>query len=107
MINRRKFFSGLWRPSRKRPLSRGDRSARYMALETHVRTDLYPYDFELTEDEESQLLSRVRDLLEEISDEDLFSTAIVERLNNFVQEVIEPWREANAEATRHGRIEKS
>ena len=45
--------------------------------------DLCPYDFELTEDEESYLLSRVRDLLEESSDEDLFSMAIVERLKQF------------------------
>ena len=106
MINRRQFFSDMWRRRRTTPRSETDRDNRYLALETHVRMELYPYDFALTESEESYLMNRVRSLLEETSDEDLFSKVIVERLDRIVPEVIEPWREADEEVNRHKPFNK-
>ena len=99
MVNRRQFLSGFWIGQPGVPRSEADREARYQALETHVQTELLPTDFALTETEKSQLSSRIGSFLKEASDEDLFSTDIVDRLKLLVEYVLEPWQMANEEVT--------
>ena len=43
-------------------------------LETYVRTQLLPYDFRLTEEQERELMSAVRSVLEKTTDDELFCT---------------------------------
>ena len=99
MVNRRQFLSCFWKGQQGVPRSEADREARYQALETHVQTELLPTDFALTETEKSQLSSRIGSFLKKASDEDLFSTDIVDRLKLLVEDVLEPWQMANDEMT--------
>ncbi len=99
MVNRRQFFSGLVRPRQTLPLSKEDREARCLALESHVQTKLLPTHFELTDTEQSQLSSRVRSFLDRASDADLLSPNIANRLRLLVEDVLEPWQMASGEVT--------
>jgi len=99
MIDRRAFFSGLWKRRPQVQRTRAERKTRYKALEMHVRLHLLPIDFALTKSEETFLWSRVRSLLELTDDQELFSTGITQRLSQLVEGIIEPLRMASAEVT--------
>ena len=68
------------------------RLARYQVLETYVRTQLLPYDFELTESQERELMTEIRLVLEKASNDDLFAHHIRGRLEQVVETKIQPWR---------------
>lgn len=91
MVNRRQFFSGFLGANKRKPAVRPARNPRYKSLETYVVADLIPYDLFLTPDQDRELRSRVRKVLESTSDADLFSMAVVTDLEKlaegFVQEV--------------------
>src|SRR5215471_14585910 len=87
-LSRRQFFRSLMPGDPNSP----QRLARYQTLETHVRTQLLPYDFELTEDQERELLAEVRSVLEKTSNDDLFAHHIRGRLEEIVEAKIQPWR---------------
>ena len=61
------------------------RAPRYQALETYVIVDLIPYDLVLTSEQDQDLRTRVRVLLDGTSDDDLFSMVIVADLDKIVE----------------------
>ena len=88
-LSRRQFFRRLWKP--------GDdptpqRLARYQDLETYTRTQLLPYDFPLTPDQERELIAAVRDVLDKASNDELFSNLIRARIEEVVDAKTQPWR---------------
>ena len=91
MVNRREFFSGFLKANKTKPAVRPARAPRYKALETYVVADLIPYDMFLTPEQDRELRSRLRKLIESTSDADLFSMTVVAELDKlaeaFVQEV--------------------
>ena len=64
-------------------------------MASYVRTSLLPYDFSLTEAQESELFAAVRAALEETGDEELFSATIRYKIDQVVDSKIRPWREAS------------
>jgi hypothetical protein len=64
-------------------------------MASYVRTNLLPYDFSLTEAQESELFVAVRAALEETGDEELFSAMIRYKIDQVVESKIRPWREAS------------
>jgi hypothetical protein len=64
-------------------------------MDTYVRTHLLPYDFSLTEAQESELFAAVRSALEETNDEELFSAILRFKVEEVVDSKIRPWREEN------------
>jgi hypothetical protein len=91
-LSRRQFFRRLVRPGEK---TREERQARYEAMYGYVRTDLLPYDFSLTAEQEAELFAAVRAALEETGDEELFSAIIRFKVDEAVDSKIRPWREAS------------
>jgi hypothetical protein len=85
MVNRRQFFSGFWKSTKERPNSRRARAPRYQALETYVVVDLIPYDLVLTSEQDQDLRAQVRALLNDTSDDTLFSMAVVKELEQMVE----------------------
>src|SRR5690242_3674833 len=61
----------------------------------YVRTNLLPYDFSLTEEQEADLFATVRSALEETGDEELFSAIIRFKVDEVVDSKIRPWRDAS------------
>ena len=64
-------------------------------MASYVRTSLLPYDFSLTEAQESELFAAVRAALEETGDEELFASTIRYKIDQVVDSKIRPWREAS------------
>lgn len=64
-------------------------------MASYVRTSLLPYDFSLTEAQESELFAAVRAALAETGDEELFSATIRYKIDQVVDSKIRPWREAS------------
>ena len=64
-------------------------------MDTYVRTHLLPYDFSLTADQETELLTSVRSALEETSDEELFSAILRFKVEEVADRKIRRWREEN------------
>ena len=64
-------------------------------MDTYVRTHLLPYDFGLTADQETELLSAVRSALEETSDEELFSAILRFKVEEVADRKIRRWRDEN------------
>jgi hypothetical protein len=64
-------------------------------MDAYVRTNLLPYDFSLTEEQESELLQAVRAALEATDDEGLFSAIIRFKVDEVVDAKIRPWRDAS------------
>ena len=64
-------------------------------MDAYVRTNLLPYDFSLTAQQESELFATVRKALEETGDEELFSAIIRFKVDEVVDSKIRPWREAS------------
>jgi len=62
---------------------------------TYVRTELLPYDFSLTAEQETELYAAVRTALQETSDEELFSAIIRFKVDEVVDLKIRPWRDAS------------
>ncbi len=89
-LSRRQFFSRFLNPIDK---SNPDRVARYAVIENHVRTNLLPYDFAITAEQEKELLAAVRTALESAPNDELFSPYIRGRLEEVVESKIQPWRE--------------
>ena len=85
MFNRRQFFSGFWNATTKRPTAGKQRASRYTALETYVVVDLIPYDLVLTSEQDQDLRGRILILLDNTSDDDLFSMAVVKDLERMVE----------------------
>jgi len=85
MVNRRQFFSGFWKTAQKQPASTRTRTPRYQALEIYVVVDLIPYDLDLTPEQDQELRARVRVLLDDTSDDDLFSMVVVKELERMVE----------------------
>src|SRR5215471_12972251 len=103
-LSRRQFFRSLMPGDPNSP----QRLARYQSLETYVRTQLLPYDFELTEAQERELMAEVRAILEKTSNDNLFAHHIRGQLEQLVEAKIQPWRsqsdiEALAERIREIR----
>lgn len=64
-------------------------------MDTYVRTNLLPYDFSLTADQESELFAAVRSDLEQTNDEELFSAILRFKVEEVVDRKIRVWREQN------------
>ena len=101
-LSRRHFFRSLLPGDPHSP----KRLERYAALETYVRTQLLPYDFELTDEQERQLMADVRSTLEKTSNDDLFSYAIRNRLEQLVEEKVHPWRGASDREALAGKLKE-
>ena len=72
-----------------------ERQARYEVMDAYVRTNLLPYDFSLTAEQEAQLFAAVRAALEATGDEELFSAIIRFKVDEVVDAKIRPWRDAS------------
>ena len=64
-------------------------------MDAYVRTNLLPYDFPLTAEQEAQLFGAVRAALETTGDEELFSAIIRFKVDEVVDAKIRPWRDAS------------
>src|SRR4030095_12075685 len=89
-LSRRQFFRRLMHPGQK---SLEERLARYELMDTYVRTNLLPYDFSLTADQEAELLATVRSALEETGDEELFSAIVRFKVEEVADRKIRLWRD--------------
>jgi hypothetical protein len=100
-LSRRQFFRRFLNPLEK---SREERAARYQMMEAYARTQLLPYDFALSEDQESELYATLRTALEETSDEELFSAIIRFKVEEVVDAKLRPWREESQARTQLDRL---
>ncbi len=89
-LSRRQFFRKFINPAEK---SRAERLARYEVMENYVRTNLLPYDFSLTADQEAELFAEVRSALEMTNDEELYSAIIRFKVEEVADAKIRLWRE--------------
>jgi hypothetical protein len=80
------------RPGQKSP---EERRSRYDLMDTYVRTHLLPYDFALTAEQETELLTSVRSALEETSDEELFSSILRFKVEEVADKKLRRWRNEN------------
>jgi hypothetical protein len=101
-LSRRQFFRRFWNTEDK---TAAQRLARYETLESDARRYFLPYDFCLTPDQETELFSNLRSILEPLSNEELFSPSIIQKIETLMEERIRPWRDANwsAERAAHAR----
>ena len=74
--------------------SREERLARYELMDLYVRTELLPYDFALTAEQQEELFAAVRKALEATGDEELFSAIIRFKVDEVVDGKIRAWRQA-------------
>jgi hypothetical protein len=89
-LSRRQFFRHLVRPGEKTPEQRRER---YELMDAFVRTNLLPYDFSLTAEQEAELFAAVRSDLEQTSDEELFSAILRFKVEEIVDRKIRVWRD--------------
>lgn len=75
--------------------SRAERLARYEMMDLYVRTELLPYDFALSAEQQEHLFAAVRKALEETGDEELFSAIVRFKVDEVVDAKIRTWRQAN------------
>lgn len=101
-LSRRQFFRSLVPGDPQSP----KRQARYEVLETYVRTQLLPYDFELTEEQERELNAEVRSVLEKASNDDLFGYQIRTRLEEVVEAKVQPWRSQGSTTALAERLQE-
>jgi hypothetical protein len=102
-LSRRQFFRRFVRPGEK---TREEREARYVVMDAYVRTNLLPYDFSLTAEQETELLAAVRAGLEETGDEELFSAIVRFRVDELVDAKIRPWRDMNLVKEHANRLKE-
>lgn len=94
-LSRRQFFRRFLGPTEDSPTAPESRAARYEVLETYVRTQLLPYDFALSEEQEQELYARVRKHLETVEDAELQSVFVRGQVEEVVEAALTPWREAD------------
>jgi hypothetical protein len=99
-FSRRQFFRRFLGNEGQTPR----RLERYETLLAYARTQLLPYDFSLTAEQEAELLSAVRSILETSSDSVLFSTEIRAQIEEIVEAKIEPWRNQVYSVARTERL---
>ena len=99
-FSRRQFFRRFLGNEGQTPR----RLERYETLLAYARTQLLPYDFSLTTEQEAELLSAVRSILETSSDSVLFSTEIRAQIEEIVEAKIEPWRNQVYSVARTERL---
>lgn len=75
-------------------------------MDTYVRTHLLPYDFALTAEQESELLTSVRSALEETSDEELFSAILRFKVEEVADTKIRRWRSENQQKEQVIRLKE-
>jgi hypothetical protein len=100
-LSRRQFFRRLMHPGQK---SLEERLARYELMDTYVRTNLLPYDFSLTADQEAELLATVRSALEETGDEELFSAIVRFKVEEVADRKIRLWRDEDQLKYQRARL---
>jgi hypothetical protein len=88
-LNRRQFFGSFWGPDSRRM---AERKSRCESLEGYAWTNLVPFDFSLNPDQSKHLGDAIRAYLSRTSDDDLFSSGMARRLEEFVGGIVEPWR---------------
>ena len=91
------------RPGQKSP---EERRSRYDLMDTYVRTHLLPYDFALTAEQETELLTSVRSALEETSDEELFSAILRFKVEEVADTKIRRWRSENQQKEQVIRLKE-
>ena len=91
------------RPGQKSP---EERRSRYDLMDTYVRTHLLPYDFALTAEQETELLTSVRSVLEETSDEELFSAILRFKVEEVADTKIRRWRSENQQKEQIIRLKE-
>jgi hypothetical protein len=91
------------RPGDKSP---EERQARYELMDAHVRTHLLPYDFSLTELQESELLEAVRAELQATNNEELFSAILRFKVEEVVDRKIRYWREEHYRTEQGQRLQE-
>ena len=89
-FSRRQFFRHIVRPGHKTP---EERRTRYELMDDYVRTNLLPYDYALTAEQQAELFAAVRADLEQTNDEELFSAILRFRVEETVDRKIRHWRE--------------
>jgi hypothetical protein len=91
MVNRREFFGRFMKGGASRPRRRRNRQHRCRELETFLVVDVIPDDMALSEAQEMSLRAAARSLLERTSDDDLFSTLAVTKIEElgarYIQEI--------------------
>ncbi len=98
-LSRRQFFGHFWGGKK----NEAQRSVRMRALETYVRTNLLPYDFAISAQQEADLFSAVRSLMAQASDDDLFAFTMRVRIEEMVRAKLDPWREDSLNQDRAHR----
>jgi hypothetical protein len=100
-ISRRQFFRGVRGQGERRER---EQARRTLALDTHVRTNLLPYDFGLTSEQTDEVLATVRAAINIEDEDELFSQDRLQRIQQVVEATVGPWREEfwKAEEVRHG-----
>jgi len=101
-LSRRQFFRRFLGNEGQTPR----RLERYETLLAYARTQLLPYDFSLSPEQESELLSGVRSILEAAPDNTLFSTDIRAHIEELVEAKIEPWRNQVYSTARTERLQE-
>ena len=76
------------------------------ALETYVRTNLLPYDFSITAEQEADLFAAVRSVMERASDEELFAFTMRVRIEQAVAQKLDPWRAESLLQDRAGHAKE-
>ena len=99
-FSRRQFFRRFLGNEGQTPR----RIERYETLLTYARTQLLPYDFSLTPEQEKELLAAVRSILETAPDSALFSMEIRAQIEEIVEAKIEPWRNQVYSGARTERL---
>ena len=79
------------KPGQKSP---EERQTRYDTMAAYVRTNLLPYDFGLTADQEAELFAAVRSELEETNDDELFSEVLRFKVEEVADAKIRAFRDA-------------
>jgi hypothetical protein len=102
-LSRRQFFNRLVRPGYK---TAEERQTRYELMDTYIRTNLLPYDFALTAEQESELFASVRAVLEETSDEELFSAVLRFKVEEVTDAKIRVWRAENQIKEQTSRLKE-
>ena len=89
-LNRRDFFGQFWGADGKRT---NERRTRMESLETYAWTSLLPYDFPLNETQYKDLDRELKGYLARVPDDELFAIEVTRGLAEFVNTLIDPWRQ--------------
>jgi hypothetical protein len=73
------------------------------ALETYIRTNLLPYDFSISAEQEADLFAAARSVMERATDEELFAFTMRVQIEKVVAQKLDPWREESLLQDRAGR----